>query len=173
MSMSWGLIPPKKLQALSNWNMKHYKSVEILSIFRMESSSVEDFLVTVLSGPFIETFIRTFRVISSIRFCCLVLTWHTGTEFKILYLARLWQEEWTAQCSNIGCLVNHTSLAWALLNIRDNVITQMFRDKLNKLCYCHRISMVVVAKPSLWPMWSNKVCKEAIFRLAISSFKAQ
>jgi len=30
-----GLNPPKKLQMPQNWNMKHYKSVDFLSNFRM------------------------------------------------------------------------------------------------------------------------------------------
>ena len=34
---SVGLYPQTKLQAPPNWNVKHYKSVEFLSIFRMSS----------------------------------------------------------------------------------------------------------------------------------------
>jgi len=66
---------------------------------------------------------------------------------KIFALARLWQVEWTAHYSNIGCFVDHTSPAWALLGIRNNAITHMFRDQQNKLGYCHRTVMVEVAKP--------------------------
>jgi len=37
-----GLFPPKqKLQAAPNWIMKHYKSVEVLSNFRMSSTPIE------------------------------------------------------------------------------------------------------------------------------------
>jgi len=70
-----------------------------------------------------------------------------GTELKIFALARLWQLEWTVHCSNNGCLVDHTSPAQALLDIRNNAITQMFGDQQNKLGYCHRTVMVEVAKP--------------------------
>jgi len=96
----------------------------------------------VLFGPFIETFIRALRVTSCRRFYCLTLN---GTELKILALVRPWLGEWTAQCNNIGCLFNHASPAWALLDIRNNAI--MFRDEQNKLSYCHRTGMVEVAKP--------------------------
>jgi len=58
-------------------------------------------------------------------------------QLKIFALARLWQVDWTAHCNNIGCLVDHTSPAWALLDIINNAITQMFRDQQNKLGY-HR-----------------------------------
>ena len=55
-SPTGGLSPPQtKLQAPPNWNMKHYKSVEFLSIFRMSSPPhrnakppIENFLATVL-----------------------------------------------------------------------------------------------------------------------------
>jgi len=50
-----GLAPQTKPQAQTNWNMKHYKAVECLSIFRMSSPSaqtqsppIENFLATVL-----------------------------------------------------------------------------------------------------------------------------
>ena len=33
-----GLAPPEQSSKPPNWNMKHYKSVEFLSIFRMSSS---------------------------------------------------------------------------------------------------------------------------------------
>jgi len=53
-----GYPSQKKLQAPTNWNMKHYKSVEFLSIFRiprppaqMQSPPIENFLATVLSNP--------------------------------------------------------------------------------------------------------------------------
>ena len=78
--------------------------------------------------------------------------------------------EWTAQCSNIGCLVDHTSPAWALLDIRNNAITQMFRDKIftaTEMVWWRSQSR------SLWLMLSTNVCKEAIFRFAISSFETQ
>jgi len=55
--------------------------------------------------------------------------------------------EWTAHCSNIGCLVDHTSPAWVLLDIRNNAITQMFQGQQNKLGHCHRTVVVEVAKP--------------------------
>jgi len=42
----------------------------------MQIPSIEDFLATLLSGPFTETFIRAFRVMSSSRLRCLVLTMH-------------------------------------------------------------------------------------------------
>jgi len=35
----------------------------------------------------------------------------------------------------------------ALLDIRNNATTQMFRDQQNILSYCHRTFMVEVAKP--------------------------
>jgi len=70
-----------------------------------------------------------------------------GTELKILALARLWQMESIAQCSNIGCLVEHTSPALALLDIRNNAITQLFQDEQNKLGYCHRTGTPEVTKP--------------------------
>jgi len=72
-----------------------------------------------------------------------------GTELKIFGLAMLWQVEWTAHCSNIGCLVHHTNPAWTLLDIRNSAITQMFRDQQNQLSYCHVTFMVEVAKPIL------------------------
>jgi len=66
---------------------------------------------------------------------------------KIFALAKLWQVEWTAHCSNTGCLVDHTSPAWALIDNRNNAITQMFRDEQNKLGYCYRMVVVEAAKP--------------------------
>ena len=53
--------------------------------------------------------------------------------------------EWTAQCSNIGCLVDHPT--WTLLDIRNNAITHMFRDEQNKFDNCHKTGMAEVAKP--------------------------
>ena len=50
--------PPNKAPSPPNWNMKHYKSVEFLSIFRMsshpaqtQSPPIENFLATVLPKP--------------------------------------------------------------------------------------------------------------------------
>ena len=54
--------------------------------------------------------------------------------------------DWTAQCCNIGCLVDHGSPPWALLDIRNNAIAQMFRDDQDKLGYCHRTGMAEVVK---------------------------
>jgi len=42
--------------------------------------------------------------------------------------------------------MDHTSPAWALLDIRNNVITQMFRNQQDELGYCHRTFMVEIAK---------------------------
>jgi len=84
-----------------------------------------------------------------------------------------WQVAWTAHCSNIGGLVDHTSPAWALLDIRNNAITQMFEiSKINSLLP-HNFHGGGRKADLLWPMRSIKVCKEAIFRFAISSFKTQ
>ena len=57
-----GLAPQTKLQAPPNWNIKHYKSVEFLSIFsvkpprRKAKPPIENFLATVLvvRGCFLE-----------------------------------------------------------------------------------------------------------------------
>ena len=45
------------------------------------------------------------------------------------------------KCSNIGCLVDHSGLACALLDITNNAITEMFRDEQNKHGYCNRTDM--------------------------------
>ena len=44
-----GLSPPNKAPSPPNWNMKRYKSVEFLSIFRVSSPPIENFLATVLA----------------------------------------------------------------------------------------------------------------------------
>jgi len=69
--------------------------------------------------------------------------------------------EWTAQCSNIGCLVDHPT--WTLLDIRHNAIIHMFRDEQNKFDNCHKTGMAEVAKPIIMVKAVQKVCKEAIF----------
>ena len=46
-------------------------------------------------------------------------------------------------------------------------------SKINYIGYCHKTGMAEVVKPSLWLIQSTKLCKEAIFWLAISSFKTQ
>ena len=53
-----GLSPPNKAPSPPNWNIKHYKPVEFLSIFRMsshptpmQSPPIENFLETVLPNP--------------------------------------------------------------------------------------------------------------------------
>jgi len=51
-------IPPNKASGSLNWNVKHYKSVEFLSIFRMSSHPAEP------QSPLLKTFWR--------RFCLLV-----------------------------------------------------------------------------------------------------
>jgi len=43
--------------------------------------------------------------------------------------------------------MDDTSPAWALLDIRNNAITQMFRDEKNKHGYSHRTVMMEVTKP--------------------------
>jgi len=45
-----GLSPPNKAPSIPNWNMKHYKSVEFLSIFRMSSPSAQT------QSPLLKTF---------------------------------------------------------------------------------------------------------------------
>ena len=61
-----------------------------------------------------------------------LLGFNTAQSWKsLLALARLWQVEWTANCSNIGCLVDHTSPSWALLVIRNNAISEI--SKINSV----------------------------------------
>ena len=59
---SSGLIPPNKAPSPPNWNVKHYRSVELLSIFTMSSTPEktqsrpdENFLATVLDGIHYKT----------------------------------------------------------------------------------------------------------------------
>jgi len=138
-----------------------------------------------LSAPFIE------REHSEIHQTADFVAWCShGTEMKIFALARLWQVEWTVPYSNIGFLVDHTSSAWALLGIRNNAITQMFRDDQTKLGYCHRPVMVEVAnrrghsggfrgcipptrpkKVLTWHLISLKIIAKSIFVLHITSLK--
>jgi len=61
-------------------------------------------------------------------------------------MGRLWHVEWTAQYSNIGCLIDHTSPTWALLDITNIAITQKLRDEQVKLSYWQITSMAEVAK---------------------------
>ena len=51
-----GLIPQTKLQSLYIWNMEHYKSVELLPIFKMSSPPRRN------AKPPIENFLATFLV---------------------------------------------------------------------------------------------------------------
>ena len=54
-------------------------------------------------------------------------------------------------------------------DITNHAITQIFRDEQDEFSYCCSTDKAQVAKL----MQSTKVYKEAIFRFAISSFKAQ
>ena len=80
------------------------------------------------------------------------------------------------QWSNVGCLVDHTIPAWALLDIRNNAITRIFRDEQNRLLLLpqnwygrgHEADHCGQRGPPRFAF-----CKEAIFRLVIFSFKTQ
>jgi len=130
--------------------MKHCKSVEFLSLSRMSIPLHKR------KAPPLKTFSQRFCLDRSLKHLSehselyqaagFVVWFKHGTELKIFALARLWQVEWTAQCSHIGRLVDHTSPARALFDIRNNAVTQMFQNEQNKLGCCHRNGMAEVAK---------------------------
>jgi len=99
-----------------------------------------------LSGPFTETFMRAFK--SYIKQPVSLFGFDKAKIWKSL----LWPgcDKWNEQYIAAILVVSSTILAyaaWALLDIRNNAITQMFRDHQNKLSYCQRTFMVEVAKP--------------------------
>jgi len=78
-----------------------------------------------LSGPFIETFMRAFRVASNNQFCCLVLTWHSVENL----------------CSSQVVASGMDSTIAAILVVLLTILAQ------HGLSYCHITVMVEVAKP--------------------------
>jgi len=57
----WGLTPTNKAPRLPNWNMKHYKSVEILPIFRVSSPPAQaQSPQQKRKAPLLKTFWRRF-----------------------------------------------------------------------------------------------------------------
>jgi len=125
-----------------------------------------------LSGPFTETFMRAFK--SYIKQPVSLFGFDKAKIWKSL----LWPgcDKWNEQYIAAILVVSSTILAyaaWALLDIRNNAITQMFRDHQNNSVTAKELLWWRSQSRSLWPIRSIKVCKEAISRFAISSFKTQ
>ena len=83
-------LPAPQIQIwniINQWSFCHFQNV------KSRCTNVKP-LYWRLAGPFIETFIRAFRVTSNSRFPCLV---SNGTELKIPAQASLWQVEWNGQ----------------------------------------------------------------------------
>jgi len=146
-SSPWGTLVGLSHQT---WNMKHYKSVEFLSIFGMSIPLPKR------KAPLLKTFWRRFCLNRSLKH----LSEHSELHQELVLLLGVnTAENWkTSLCSGCGkyCRMDGAMQQYWLLrqpyqpsigSAGNNAISQMFRDEQNKLGYCHRNSMAEVAKP--------------------------
>jgi len=121
------VIPPNKAPSPPIWNMKYHMNQCSFCQF-----SECQALLHKRKAPLLKTFWTIhWKIYESIQSYIKQLVSLLGFNMAQSWKSLLWPScgKWTAHCSNIGCLVDHTSPAWALLDIGNNAIYQIFWDQ--------------------------------------------